>query len=116
MKSLIRLLVVSLMLCSVFVAGVSADEVSRSFMVDKTYLAIPLAEDEDKVQGTEVVVAIDGKNLFVEEMHFTRLGRQWWSNLDVSEFKGKNLTLSGGICEDAPPYSVGRWGCICFCR
>ena len=94
MKNLIKLLVVSLILCCVFAPSATAKEVSHSFIVDKTYLAIPLAEDEDNVEGTEVVVTIDGKGLFVDEMHFTRIGPQWWSNLDVSEFKGKNLTLS----------------------
>lgn len=89
-----KLLIVSLVLCCTFLSSASENEASLSFVVDKTYLAIPLSEEEDNIQSTKVVATIDGKGLFVEEMHFAETGPQWWSNLDVSQYHGKKLTLS----------------------
>jgi hypothetical protein len=79
---------------------VSAKEVS--FKVDKQYLCIPLSQNEEGPEH-EVTLKVNDKNIFIEPMHFEEKGEQWWSNLDVSEYMGKTLTLHG-----APEFAAGR--------
>ena len=75
---------------------VRADEATtpRSFVLDKPYLCMPLARNE-KGPASKVRAEIDGRNYFVESMHFTANGPQWWASLDVSQYQGKTLTLHG---------------------
>jgi fructan beta-fructosidase len=71
-----------------------AQAASHSFVLDKRYLCLPLARDEKGTEST-VRAVIDGKYYFVEPMHFTDTGLQWWASLNVSQYQGQTLTLHG---------------------
>ena len=67
---------------------------SPSFVLDKRYLCLPLARNE-KGKESMVRAEIDGRDYFVEPMHFKATGLQWWASLDVSQYQGQTLTLHG---------------------
>ena len=97
---LIFILIVLFLPVSVASSIASAKEVS--FKVDKQYLCIPLSRNEEGREH-EVTLKVNDKNIFIEPMHFEEKGEEWWSNLDVSEYMGKTLTL-----HDAPEFAAGR--------
>ena len=72
-----------------------AQAASHSFLLEKRYLCLPLARNEKKGKESTVRAVIDGRGYFVEPMHFTANGPQWWASLDVSQYQGKTLTLHG---------------------
>ena len=70
--------------------------------ITKKFLAIPQTF-QDSIGESKVRVTVEGDNYLYEPMNFSHEGKQWWSNLDMSQYQGKNITLF-----NIPEYMAGQ--------
>ena len=106
-------LITALILTAVFAltaAGIAADQsktdspipplvtLKKSLKVTSRYLVFPTVFIP-KVKSS-VNVSMDGKPLFNNPGTLSTRGQFLWTNLDVSEFAGKEMTISAGVRED----------------